>query len=155
MDMASFQAAYTGLTTAGKIAKGLIDLHTLAEVQAKAIELNDKIIESQGHVFTAQATQATLISRVSELEKEIADMKAWEETKQRYRLTNAADGSFAYALKKESAGAEPAHWICANCYEDGIPSILQATGRLDMGKRVHECHRCGANIRGGRAEYAE
>lgn len=145
IDMTSISAAYTGLTAVKDIAVGLVNLKTIADVQAKSVELNEKIIAAQNHIFAAQASQSALISKVSELEKEIADIKAWDETKQQYALTTTRGGSFAYALKKERNPTEPAHWICANCYQDCKKSILQS-GQIVLRIRHYKCHRCDSEI---------
>ena len=123
--IAEFGAAIAGLRGASDIANGLIKLDTLAQVQGKAIELNQIILAAQGDIFAANAVQSVLIQRIADLEKELADVKAWEVTKQRYELKPPVEGVFVYGLKAEHYGTEPAHWICANCHESGRKSILQ------------------------------
>jgi hypothetical protein len=145
MDIASLQAAWTGLSAAGTIAKGLVNLNTMAEVQAKAIELNDKIIAAQNSMFAAQATQAELIANISELEKELVRVKAWERQKQRYKLISPWPGRAVYALKESMSEGEPPHWICANCYENGKRSILQARHQRGQWASI-ECQSCMSQI---------
>jgi Zn finger protein HypA/HybF involved in hydrogenase expression len=125
MDIGSITAAVGSLRAAGEIAVGLINLKTMAEVQTKAIELNGKILAAQHELFAANAAQAAFIERIRELEKQITDMKAWETEKQRYKLASPVGGSIVYALQKSMSDGEPAHYICANCYQDGKKSILQ------------------------------
>jgi len=109
---------------AGDIAKGLISLHTMAEVQGKAIELNEKIIDAQHRIFEANATQSELVERIRELEGQIARMKDWDTQKQRYQMACPHMGSFVYALKRAVSDGEPPHYLCANCFKQGKPSIL-------------------------------
>ena len=92
MDMGSIAAAASSLKVAGEIAAGLISLKNMAEVQAKAIELNQKLIAAQHEIFAANAAHSTLVQRVRELEQQIAEMKAWHEQKKRYKLTNPWEG---------------------------------------------------------------
>ena len=125
VDMGSISAAVGSLRVAGEMAVGLIKLNTLAEVQAKAIELNQKLIESQHAIFAAHTTQTELVQRIGELEKQIAQMEAWEAQKQRYQMVIPYQGGTVYALKKSMSEGEPAHYICANCYQHGKRSILQ------------------------------
>jgi len=149
IDMGSIAAATSSLRVAGEIAVGLINLKTMAEVQAKAIELNQKIIAAQHDIFAANAAQSTLIQRVNELEEEIARVKAWKETKQRYVLVSPSSGFFAYALKSEGQPPEPAHWICAGCYEEGSRSILHGE-KVDIGRKYFQvCPRCKTSIQTG------
>src|SRR5262245_52272779 len=88
----------TSLNLAKNIAVGLSNLKTMAEVNAKAIELQGAILSLQSDAFTAQAQQSALLQRVRDLETEVASVKAWEETKQRYELNEVHPGTFLYSL---------------------------------------------------------
>ena len=125
MDLGSITAAFGSVKAVGEIAKGLISLHTTAEVQAKAIELNSQIIDAQQQIFSAQATQTELVNRVRELEGQIAGMKDWDAQKKRYKLAAPFPGCMVYALQKSMSGGEPPHYLCTSCYEKGQRSILQ------------------------------
>ncbi len=127
MDIGSIAAAASSLKVAGEIATGLMSLKTMKEVQDKAIELNQKLINAQHEIFAANAAQSTLVQRVSELENQIAEMKAWDEQKKRYKLTTPWEGrpALVYAMRESCKETEIAHWICTNCYDAGRRSILQ------------------------------
>ena len=118
-------AATNSLRAAGQIAKGLIDLKSTTEVQAKAIELNGLILDAQGELLAANAAQAALVEEVRELKSEIARMKDLETQKQRYKLAAPFPGCMVYALQKSMSGGETPHYVCASCYQKGKPSILQ------------------------------
>lgn len=160
MDMGSIAAAASSLKVAGDIAAGLISLKTMTEVQGKAIELNQKIIAAQHEIFAANTAQTALVQRVDALERQIAQMKAWDEQKKRYKLTNPWAGrpALVYALKEACKESEAAHWICTKCYDDGRRSILQP--KEDKTRfLLLACPTCKAEIhtgyRGiGAAEYA-
>ena len=147
VDMAMFQGAISGLKTAADLAIGLSKLNTMAEVQGKAIELQQIILSAQGSALSAQSEQFALVEKIRALEKEIADIKAWEETKQRYQLVQVWNGFFVYALKEQSKGTEPPHWICAKCYEDGSRAILQNVQYYDK-RIIHaaKCDKCKSEI---------
>jgi hypothetical protein len=119
MDMGSIAAAASSLKVAGDIAAGLINLKTTAEVQTKAIELNQKIIAAQHDIFAANAAQSALVQRVGVLERQIAEMKAWDEQRKCYRLIHPWEGrpALVYALRASCRADEAAHWICTKCYE--------------------------------------
>jgi hypothetical protein len=84
------------------------------------------------------------LQKISELEHEVAYLKAWETEKQRYELKDVADrsGSFTYIIKKEMQGSEPLHCLCANCYERGQKSIMQTTSDLIARHRSWICPSC-------------
>lgn len=126
MDFSAIGAAVTSLRTAGDIAKGLISLHTLTEVQSKAIELNEKIIDAQHRIFEANTTQSELVEQVRELKSQIAHMKDWETQKKRYKLAAPSPGCMVYALQRAMSDGEPPHYLCAGCFQNGQRSILQS-----------------------------
>ena len=159
MDLGQITSAVSSLKVAGDIAVGLINLKTMAEVQSKAIELNQKIIAAQHDIFAANAAQTALIERVRELEKQIAEMKAWEGQKQRYKLAIPSSGATVYALRKSMSNGEPPHYLCTNCFQAGKPSILQNLKDKE-GWHVLVCANCKAIVRtpyrgSSPAKYAE
>src|SRR5688572_19678532 len=127
MDIAAIGSAVSSLRVAGEIAKGLISLNTMAEVQAKAIELNSKLIQAQHDIFAANAAQSALVERVRALEGEITAMKDWDAQKKRYKLTTPYGGVTVYALQKSMSDGEPPHYICANCFQTNKRSMLANT----------------------------
>lgn len=144
-DMGLIQGAVTGLKVAGDIAKALLDLKSLSEVQGKVIELQAAILAAQSSALAAQSDQFSMIEEIRALKQEVASVKGWEETKQRYRLHNFPSGMFAYALKPESAAGEPAHYVCAKCYDSGRKTILQGTKSQQYGVMLI-CHECKIQV---------
>jgi Zn finger protein HypA/HybF involved in hydrogenase expression len=142
MDFGSITAAVGSLKAAGEIAKGLIGLKSGAEVQAKAIELNQKIIDAQHQIFAANAAQTSLLQQIRELEAEIARMNDWDTQKQRYKLAAPFPGCMVYALQKSMSDGEPAHYLCAACFKKGQPSILQGKEPGAMRNAFYRCPEC-------------
>jgi hypothetical protein len=141
VDMASISAAVTGLKTATDIAKGLMDLKTTAEVQGKVIELQGVILAAQSSALAAQSDQFTLLERIRELEREMAQLEAWDAEKKRYKLKDYGGGTFAYELKPEEARGEPMHRVCAACYQKRHIAILQFVGQ-SSGQDHYRCLAC-------------
>ena len=135
-------SAVKALTDLVKIMVGLRDSAKLLEA---TVEFNQHILSVQGALLAAQSEQTTLIERVRALEKEIADLKAWEAEKQRYELKEVAPRKFAYLLKPDAQAAEPPHWICASCYQKGQKSILQGEPFFGGGW-THSCPLCKAQF---------
>jgi hypothetical protein len=145
MDVGTISAAVTSLRVASDIAKGLISLHTMTEVQSKAIELNQAIIDAQHRIFEANASQTALIDRIRELEGQVARMKDWDAQKQRYKLKHPQNGGLVYALQKAMSNSEPPHYICTSCFERGERSILQEVlPKKDEYSAAWGCSRCKA-----------
>jgi hypothetical protein len=146
-DMSAFSAAMASLRLAGDITKAMITLRDGQMIQAKVIELQGVILAAQQSALSAQSDQFTLLERVREFEKQVADLEEWNTQKQRYTLMNVGDGVVAYALKPDADPPEPFHLLCAKCFHYHKRSFLQATQKLEMRRRVHRCAEC-------KSEYA-
>lgn len=146
MDLGSISAAFSSLKAASDLAKGLVSLNTTTEVQRRVIELNEKIIEAHQLILLAQATQAALVDRVRDLEREIARMKDWEGQKQRYKLAAPFPGCMVYAVQKSMSNGETPHYLCTSCFQKGEPSILQGktigTAGISLGNASYFCPVC-------------
>ena len=148
VDIAAVAGVMSSLKATQDIVKAMLGLRDAAMVREKIVELQGAILTAQSDAFEVNAAQTALLERVRELEKQVADLEAWKAEKQRYELKNVALGAFAYALKPEEQGAEPAHWICARCYEHQRRSILQRAG-FERSTEIYRCFECGAAIRTG------
>ena len=147
MDASSILSAMESLRTATDIVKTFAKLNSLAEMQSKTIELQSAILAAQGSALAAQSEQAAMLQQVRELEEKITKMKAWEETKKRYKLTQVEYVSTPiYALKVECKDSEPPHWICQQCYEDGRKSVLALNENLGMHGTTITCPHCQSKI---------
>jgi hypothetical protein len=93
---------YGGLSAvkaAFDIAKGLKDIHDATLRNTAVIELQEKIL-------AAQQSQAALVERIGDLEKQVADFEAWNAEKERYELKIIGYAAFAHMLKPEARGSE-------------------------------------------------
>ncbi len=144
MDFGSITTAVGSLKAAGELAKGLIGLKSDAEVQAKAIELNQKIIDAQHQIFAANAAQTSLLERIRDMEAEIAHMNDWGTQKQRYKLAAPFSGCMVYALQKSMSDGETPHYLCTTCFHKGQPTILQGRETHGPGRStaVYYCPTC-------------
>ncbi|MBI1174975.1 MAG: hypothetical protein GC139_06885 [Sideroxydans sp.] len=159
MDMSLIQGTISGLKVAGDIAKGILELKSLSDVQGKVIELQSAILSAQSSALSANADQAAMVEEIRALKEEVARVKAWETQKQRYKLVRPWDAGVAYALKESMRNSEPPHLICTNCYESGRKSILNPLANSN-GFVSYACPVCNSQIptgyRGSPApEYAQ
>ena len=125
VDITAISVVANSLNTAINIAKAMVDIRDATAFQGKVFELQRAIIEAQQSVFAANDERSTLIEKISNLEKELSSLKAWETEKQRYELKDVGHGSLAYVIKESVRGTEEPHQICANCYERGHKRHLQ------------------------------
>lgn len=146
--LAEISAGLGSLNAAKSIIQGLQAIKTEASVNEVKIQLQSLILDAQQGLFAAQQAEAATTERIRKLENEIVNLKDWSAEKQHYELKSLGMGAFAYMLKAAVRGTEPAHWLCATCYRNGQPSIIQHQGppKGEPGNAVHSCPSCKATF---------
>jgi hypothetical protein len=138
-------AAIAGLTTSFRsileITKAMKGIHDASLIQTKVFELTREILAAQSYAMDAVAAQSALLERVGKLEAEKAELETWNAQKDRYQLKTLPPGVFVYSLKEGMEQGEPAHSICAKCYEHRKRSILHSSGR-EQDLETFTCHEC-------------
>lgn len=124
MDMSLIQGTISGLKVAGDIAKGILELKSLTDIQGRVIELQSAILSAQSSALSANADQAAMVEDLRALKEEVARLKAWNVQKQRYKLMKPWGAGVAYGLMESMSNSEPPHLLCTSCYESGRKSIL-------------------------------
>ena len=146
MDALSIGSAISGLKTAGDIAGSFLKIRDIALVQGKVIELQSVILSAQQSALAAQGEQFALLEDKRKLEKQIADLEAWDAEKKRYELTELAPGVMAYSLKPEAANGEPPHKICGACYQRGRKGFLAREAHTITHRVIEKCGLCKTEI---------
>lgn len=130
MDITAVQAMMGSLKAATDISKALFDLKTTAEVQSKVIEIQRALLAAQSSALEATNAQFELQERVRQLEAQVQGFEDWGEQEQRYALANPWRGpAQVYALKKEKAEGEEAHFLCTNCFHNRKRVILNPASK--------------------------
>jgi hypothetical protein len=151
VDITAIAGAMSSLKAFKDLAEAMIGLRDAEAFQQKRFELQAIVIDAQNSIFTLQEERTAAVKRIEELEQKIAAVEQWQTEKERYHLKAIEAGSFAYTLKREVAFTDVAHWLCANCYEQGKKSILQRTAdrvynRNDGELRSWRCAICTSEI---------
>ena len=116
------------------------------ELNQAIIEMQSIVMDAQQEALAAQTREKHLVSRITELEQKVMRSEDWDKGKTRYVLANVAGArrgtSIAYKLCDElKEDGEPTHYICQNCYDNCVRSILQpVTG---FGLQCLECAKRG------------
>lgn len=139
------------LETAYNLTKDLLNLRDAVAMQERVFELQAQILAAQREALESNQAQTANINKIRALEEEVARLKAWDAEKERYQLQEAS-GVLFYVLRPEHQGAEPFHQMCANCFDQGKKSKLQATPEIKLGRRVHLCPLCKTNYAFGHVE---
>lgn len=148
MDITAVQAMMGSLKAATDISKALFDLKTTAEVQSKVIDIQRALLAAQSSALEATNAQFMLQECVRELEAQIKGFEDWGNQEQRYALTNPWRGpAQVYALKKEHAQGEEAHFLCTNCFHNRKRVILNPMTK--EGWVYMTCPACKATVATG------
>lgn len=142
VDISAIAAALSALKGANDVAQAMLGLRDAAAFQSKLIEFQSKIIEANNSVFAAQDERADLLRQISDLESEVAALKAERTRLQRYELKDFGGNTFAYQLKASEANGEPIHRACPNCYNKGQISILQFDFLTAAHQDRYNCRSC-------------
>lgn len=135
-------AGIGALKAAMDIVKGIHEASAAHVRDTLAIEIQEKLI-------AAYTSHLALHEQVRELEEEMTRLKTWEGEKQRYELADFGGGTFAYRIKETERGGEPAHRICAACYQSGKKSILQFLHKTAFHQELYFCPTCKTEFQFG------
>jgi hypothetical protein len=83
----------------------------------------------------------SLTNRVSELEKEIVELKNWNHEAERYQLTALCTDITVFALKPGMENDEPPHKLCTACFGKRQKGYLQFGGVIGSGA-IYKCNLC-------------
>jgi len=99
-DISAISAALSSFNALKNIAQTMIGLHDTQALQAKVIDFNNAILDAQTKIFLVNEERTSLLERIGNLEKEVANLEAWETTKNRYELKRTNGGGLAWSLKE-------------------------------------------------------
>lgn len=142
----------TSFSHANNLIKAIIDARDNLNNLEQWNALQSEIATIQTGYIALTQQNLSLLTEVNDLKKELARIEAWNTEKDRYELKDVGDchagcGVFVYTLKESAAQrAEPTHWLCANCYNQGKKSILQLRNFTTNSSRIHNCPLCKTEI---------
>jgi len=139
--IAEITGAIQSVKVLNELVKAARELKNFNELVAAVSEVNTKLMEAQSAALLAQERQSSFATRISELEKEIRELKNWDSEAKRYQLKEVAPGFFAYVLKPGMESGEPPHMLCANCFSKSQKTILQLA-HGDKADGRYACYNC-------------
>lgn len=132
LDLVAIQAAISSLKAATDISRSLLQMKSMAEVQAKVIELQSALLDAQNGTLAATTAQFELLEQLRALEAQLKAKGDWEHEKVRYSLVSPWRGmAQAYALRRDAAYEEKPHLVCTNCFHNSKRVILNPVSDKD------------------------
>lgn len=144
-DMSAIASMLTAIKTAKDIVETMIGLRDSQAFQTKLTELQARMIDAQAIASKFYDERSAFTKRISDLEDEVNNLRAWDAEKEEYELKEISPGSFAYIHKEHMRSGTASVYLCANCYENRKKSILQVEQRGVTGDRL-VCHACKSCI---------
>lgn len=155
MDMGMLMGALGSLKSANDIAKGMLTIRDAAMLNDAAITLQQKIIDAQSTILSAQEERSNLLARIRELEGQLSEKRKWDEETSRYELRDYGSGTYAYHLRAELAAGEPDHRLCPTCFSRGTKSVLQFRYKSSNQQDIFDCRSCNTEFFLGERREAE
>lgn len=116
------------------------------ELVAAVSEVSAKLMRANEIAITSQEKQMLLTQRISDLEKEIAELKNRECGKQKYSLHEFPTGVRAFTPEPNMQVTEPIYYLCENCMGKNQISRMQPDGFRDGKAFFLRCHSCNLLI---------
>ena len=102
------------------------------------------VLELLNSLVDAQMNHIKVERLLADLQEQLNAADRFANEAARYELATTDMGGRVYALKKDDPSDEPAHEICADCYERSKKRILQPSPDQ---RCMLVCNTCGAKIR--------
>ena len=134
---AEITAAIHSLRTLGELAKSANSLANQHEIVMAIADVNAKLMDATALALASQERHSALLTRISELERDIGELRTKQSQADKYVLHKFLTGAFAYRLKEEYETLELGHFLCTKCNDTGIHSKLQP-----WGSRKLKCTTC-------------
>jgi predicted Holliday junction resolvase-like endonuclease len=138
-------AAISSIKTAVEMLKGIHAVKTQVDINSAVIDIQRVLLDAQASALQDRQRQMELMKNIEDLERKITEFQNDILDKSRYHLTEFPTGNFAYVLKIDRANGDPIHKICANCFNEGVKTILQII-RKHSGGELAQCKRCEKSI---------
>jgi hypothetical protein len=137
-------SALIGVKSLIDLAKAALDARDDAKVKDALISMQDRLYEATSAALSAQEKVAALQDTATKLKDDLREIQAQVHEKERYPLAEVRPGAYAYAYHPVDDGkTEPAHYLCQNCYDAKIKSVL----RRSTNDRILQCaHNSAHNI---------
>lgn len=140
------QTGILSFKAAVDLASSLIELSTSEAGRKASCELMGQLIGAHREQLKLVESYQALQQKAFAHEAENQRLTQWDSDNERYQLEKIGVGAFAYSFKPIAGSAEPAHWLCPNCYARREKSFL-LLDRRERRESFYRCSMCGTTVR--------
>ncbi|CAN7315162.1 hypothetical protein [Acidovorax delafieldii] len=140
-DAQQVAGAIGSLKAAVDIAKAVMGAKIDFEVKEKVFAIQQSLLDAQQAMFSMQEALAEANKRTRQAENALQAANNWDQEKGRYKLFTPYTGAVVFGLKESAAQGEVPHYICTNCFEQRVKSILSYS-KLPDGFYALRCSVC-------------
>ena len=154
MPIIEISTAVTSLKATIDFIKGAKAAIDRAELANRLSDVLGELIAAQSQTLVMQVEHSTLIAEKGELTKKLERLENWTDTERTHELHQSGPGVFVYVRKGANDDPKKFPWLCTNCWENKIKSILQCDH--DWAKHAsYSCPRCKSKIAWDYPNYKE
>jgi hypothetical protein len=120
--MMEITAALSGIKGAIDIAKVALDARDDSKAKAAINDMTGLLYEANASALAMSNEARKLSADLDSATRELREMKERQRERENYALHEIADGRFVYRSQ-----GDPAHYLCQNCFDTGVKSVLRLT----------------------------
>lgn len=151
MDLASISTAFSAIDLIRKGLSAAIDVRDFNKAAAELAKLNDALLSAQSALLAQNSALFELQSQKFETAEKLRKLEETLAEKGRYRLFELSRGTFVYRVDLTPAeggtvdpsSAQPDHYLCQPCWDQGRKSVLQ-----HLGSGIWRCSLCSQTVDG-------
>jgi hypothetical protein len=120
--MMEIAAALSGIKGAIEIAKAALDARDDAKAKAAIADMMGLLLEANTSALAMSSEARKLSADLDTAMRELRQLQERQREREKYELHEVARGRFVYRSQ-----VEPAHYLCQNCFDTGVKSVLRLT----------------------------
>lgn len=127
--MMEIAAALSGIKGAIDLAKAAVDARDDAKAKEAINGMIGLLLEANISALAMSDEARRLSADLDAASRELREVRQRQGERDQYRLQQIARGRYVYDFVGDGGGT-PGHYLCQNCFDTGIKSVL----RLDPGR---------------------
>lgn len=155
MDVGLPTGAIASLNAAAGIGRAALEIRDMAKLSGEVLKLNGAVLDAQQSLFKLSAELLALQQQHFETAEKLRKANEALAERGRYTLVQVSLGQWAYRVdvapqasgSGEPRVAQPAHYVCQKCFDEGRKVVLQHSTGSYLGP-TFTCPGCKTDVYG-------